>query len=128
MAEQHPIGYGKRVLVCGGRDFGHTPDDRKLFREAMAFYVGKNPEVIMHGNARGADTLADEWAEENVIPVLRFRANWASQGLAAGPIRNSRMLRDGKPTLVLAFPGGTGTADMTSKARAAVVRVIEVGR
>lgn len=45
-----------------------------------------------------------------------------------GPIRNSKMLLDGKPTLVVAFAGRRGTADMVQKARAAGVEVIEVPR
>jgi len=35
------------------------------------------------------------------------------------------MLKDGRPDIVLAFPGGTGTADMMRRARAAGVRVVE---
>ena len=44
----------------------------------------------------------------------------------AGPRRNARMLAEGKPDLVVAFPGGRGTADMVSKARAAKVEVMEI--
>lgn len=126
MAEEHPIGRGKRVLVCGGRDFGHTPEEQLLFQEAMALYAGAKPEVIIHGCAQGADTLADHWAEKRTIPVLRFRAEWDIWGKAAGPMRNSKMLVNGKPTLAIAFPGGNGTADMVEKARKAGVRVVEV--
>lgn len=36
------------------------------------------------------------------------------------------MLSEGKPSLVVAFPGGEGTADMVRKARAAGVEVVEV--
>jgi hypothetical protein len=36
------------------------------------------------------------------------------------------MLDDGKPELVVAFPGGRGTADMMRRAREAGVEVIEV--
>jgi hypothetical protein len=36
------------------------------------------------------------------------------------------MLEEGKPDLVVAFPGGTGTANMVKQARAAGVEVLEV--
>jgi ABC-type sugar transport system substrate-binding protein len=36
------------------------------------------------------------------------------------------MLDEGKPDIVVAFPGGTGTADMVRRARKAGVVVIEV--
>jgi hypothetical protein len=35
------------------------------------------------------------------------------------------MLDEGKPQLVVAFPGGRGTADMIGRARAAGVPVVE---
>ena len=37
-------------------------------------------------------------------------------GYRAGPIRNQEMLDKGKPDLVIAFPGGKGTADMVGRA------------
>jgi hypothetical protein len=37
------------------------------------------------------------------------------------------MIDEGKPELVIAFPGGSGTADMVRRARAANIPVIEVG-
>lgn len=48
-------------------------------------------------------------------------------GRAAGPIRHQRMLDEGMPDLVLALPGGRGTADMVRHATLAGVEVIEVG-
>jgi hypothetical protein len=36
------------------------------------------------------------------------------------------MLDEGKPDLVIAFPGGRGTADMVKKARRAGVEVVEI--
>jgi hypothetical protein len=43
-------------------------------------------------------------------------------------IRNSKMLAEGKPEMVLAFPGGRGTANMVKQARSAGVSVCEVSR
>jgi len=37
------------------------------------------------------------------------------------------MLDEGRPTLVVEFPGGRGTADLIRRARSAGVEVIEVG-
>ena len=42
-------------------------------------------------------------------------------------MRNARMLAEGKPDLVVAFPGGRGTADMVAQARKAGVRVVLAG-
>jgi hypothetical protein len=39
-------------------------------------------------------------------------------------MRNQAMLDYGKPDLVVAFPGGKGTADMVRRARVAGVKVL----
>lgn len=108
-----------RVLVCGGRDFD---DFGSLNRELHRHDVS----VVIHGNARGADWLADRWARANAVDRLAFPADWETHGRAAGPKRNQRMLDEGRPDLVIAFPGGRGTADMVRRARKAGVKVIEV--
>ena len=84
--------------------------------------------VVIHGGARGADDLARQWGEISVgIEGVEFRADWTARGKAAGMIRNQRMLDEGRPDLVVAFPGGRGTADMVRRARKAGVEVIEIG-
>lgn len=112
-----------RVLVCGGRDYTD-----KAYLWSVLDGLGP-PEVteIISGMAPGADTFAAEWAERSGFPLHRFPADWNKHGRAAGPIRNQQMLDEGKPDLVVAFPGGRGTADMVRRARAAGVEAIEVG-
>ena len=69
--------------------------------------------------APGADTLAGRWAETRGVPVEAYPVDLERHGCAAGPIRNKRMLEEGRPDLVVAFPG---TADVVQQARAASVR------
>lgn len=113
-----------RVLVCGGRDYC----DAKRIWSVLDHYLreGDDFECLMHGAARGADTIAGEWATARGVQVLSFPADWNGLGNSAGPTRNAQMLREGKPTLVIAFPGGRGTADMTGRARRAGVPVLEI--
>lgn len=106
-----------RLLVCGGRNF----DEWRVLARALNELVVK-PTVLMQGGATGADAMGKKWAETQGIPVITFPANW-HQGKKGGPLRNEFMLREGKPDLVMAFPGGSGTADMIRKAMAAGVRV-----
>ena len=111
-----------RLLVCGGRDF----DDRHLAFEALDKLDAEHcVDVVIHGAARGADTVAARWAAERSMPVWPFPADW-SRGNGAGPIRNQQMLDEGQPSFVVAFPGGAGTADMTRRARSAGLPVLEV--
>jgi hypothetical protein len=68
---------------------------------------------VIHGGANGADYIAGRWAQDTGgIPVEEFPADWNRHGNSAGPIRNQEMLDKGKPDLVVAFPGGRGTADI----------------
>lgn len=76
----------------------------------------------MQGGASGADQLAVKWAEIHNIPVITFPANWRI-GRKGGPLRNAFMLSEGRPDLVVAFPGGPGTQDMVRRAEAAGVPV-----
>lgn len=62
----------------------------------------------------------------NGINRTVFKADWSKDGRKAGPVRNSVMLSVGKPDLVIAFPGGRGTADMVRKAKAKGVPVEEL--
>ncbi len=80
---------------------------------------------LIHGAAPGADTLAAGWAFDMGITVVACHADWTKHGRAAGPIRNGEMLKR-EPDLVVAFPGGRGTANMVRQAKAAGVRVVEV--
>jgi hypothetical protein len=73
---------------------------------------------VVHGDYRGADTLAKEWARSRGIPEVGYPADWR-MGPSAGPARNQRMLDAERPDGVVALPGGGGTADMVRRARAA---------
>jgi hypothetical protein len=81
---------------------------------------------IIHGAARGADTLAARWARRHGVPQIACPADWKTHPRAAGVLRNTSMLMEHKPHVVIAFPGGNGTADMVRKARLEGVIVIEV--
>ena len=107
-----------RILVCGDRNW---TDTTAILREL--FGRRKETEAVIHGAARGADSLTGLVARSLKLPVLEFPALWDKHGLAAGPIRNQRMLDEGRPDLVLAFhaniAASKGTADMLARARKA---------
>lgn len=113
-------------LVCGGRDYA----DRAMVHAVLRRLNYDSPGTvgILHGAARGADTLAGEWARANRIPCRPMPADWPRFGRMAGPVRNQQMLDEhpGHVLLVVAFPGGRGTLDMMTKARAAGIPVLQV--
>ena len=117
-----------KVLVCGGRNF----NDRARVYATLDFLakeasdVGDTIDTVINGGAAGTDFIAQQWANARGVKSVQYRADWSEHGRAAGPIRNQRMLDEGKPDMVIAFPGGRGTADMVRRARAAGVPTKEM--
>lgn len=109
----------RTVLVCGGREFTNYELICRILDQI-------NILRIVEGEQRGADLLAREYAVNNQIPFRAFPANWAKFGRAAGSIRNKQMLDEGLPNLVVAFPGGIGTANMIRQSRERSIEVIQV--
>lgn len=83
---------------------------------------------IIHGGAKGADSLAGRWANQRGIPTVCMEANWQYYDKQAGMIRNEWMIKYCNPDLVIAFPGGRGTAGMCSLAKKYNVDLYEVTR
>lgn len=127
-----------RIAVCGGREFS---DRNRAFQALDDIHAARPITELIHGDCRGADRIAGEWAARRQIPISVFRADWANIDLpgakirmrcgkpydaTAGFRRNLRMLVEGAPELVVAFPGGTGTAHMTAQALRREIAVLSV--
>lgn len=108
-----------RILITGGRGF---TDREMLFLALDRLHEEHSFSIVIHGDARGADRLAGEWASERGVEVLACPADWKRHGRGAGPIRNRQMLGH-NPDLLVAFPGGRGTADMVAVATKVGLRV-----
>lgn len=126
-----------RVLVCGGRHYDWAKAlewlDRYAF-ERISRYVQhinlhSSDMVIIHGSnefvgPKGADLGAAKWAELRGFKTEVYEAKWKTHGLAAGPVRNAKMLKEGQPDVVIAFPGHKGTDHMVGLAIVAGIPVI----
>lgn len=110
----------KRILVCGGRDYTNR---KKVFHVLDTVRNVFGDILIIQGEARGADKLAKAWAISRGVAHMDFPADWAGLGFRAGIVRNQQMLDEGKPDLVIAFPGGSGTRDMVRRAKASGIEV-----
>lgn len=108
-----------RIIVCGGRDYA----DYERIRSVLGEWRDENPTIV-HGAAPGADDRAGRAADELGYPVEEHPADWKRWGKAAALRRNEEMAVLGADLLV-AFPGGRGTADMIRRARAHGIPVIE---
>lgn len=124
-----------KVCVTGGRA---STEVALIYDSLDAVHRATPITALAHGGAgkigpitgrlRGADLIAGAWAETRGIEVVSFPVtedDWLAYGRGAGPRRNRIMLNSFKPELLVAFPGGAGTADCI---RAATTLGIEVRR
>lgn len=111
---------GVKIVVTGGRDFGgYGAVDSALH----AVHRKHGIAALIEGGAQGADRLCAEWAKRNGVPVKQYPADWERHGKRAGPLRNQRMIDEGRPDAAVAFPGGRGTADMVARLQKAGIPV-----
>lgn len=123
------------LLITGSRDYQRLP----LVEAVLYAFVttaevpnrkGKPVDKLFVGDARGVDREAAKvWRKERKSEPEIFRANWLKHGNAAGPIRNSEMLKafiDAGGGLCFAFWDGKsrGTLDMMRKVIAAGMSVM----
>lgn len=101
-----------KLLIAGSRDF-HNYNLLKQYIKPE--YVS----TIISGCARGADTLAIQYAKEFNIPVEKYPAEWDKYGLSAGYRRNKIMVD--KATAIIVFWDGEsrGTKHTIDLAQAA---------
>lgn len=107
-----------KIIVTGGREYS---DVTKVHFTLDQF----NPDIIIHGDCRGADKIAKEWAIKNKKQHIPYP--YPSQyGKAGGPIRNEHMCSDHPDATLVAFSGGRGTASCIRIAKKLGLKVFEV--
>lgn len=120
-----------RALICGSRTWD-KPIPIDMVVGGLAAVYGPSNVTVIHGAARGADSMAASAAHRHGVGCEDYPANWDGHGKAAGPKRNQKMLEVGKPEVVFAFTDdlatSRGTADMVRRARAAGLPVYVIGR
>lgn len=122
------------VIVTGGRDY---PERASVFAALDTVHAATPIEAVLHGacgatwprvqgpELTGADRWAHEWAKERGVMIQPHPADWKRHGNRAGPLRNGHMVEHAgqlarwheERVLVLACPGGAGTADCVKQAR-----------
>lgn len=75
-----------KVIIAGSRNI----KDYKLVVDAIRA-SGYSITEVVSGCATGVDTLGEQWARANDIPIKEMPADWARHGNSAGPQRNRAM-------------------------------------
>jgi predicted Rossmann-fold nucleotide-binding protein len=116
------------ITAGGGRDLAWS--HQRVAAELLARSGGRLVHLLLHGGARGADAAIARAAHQLGWCSLVMPAEWGRHGRAAGPIRNRELLEQAiaravahtsqgsiASVLVVAFPGGAGTASLVRQAR-----------
>lgn len=110
------------AAVTGGRDFyPSSPIYEAYLRSILTV---RNVTILVHGDCRGADRWAAAIAESAGVRTCPMAADWERFGRRAGPLRNEFMSKVPGMSLLIAFPGGRGTAHCVSMFERAGVEVV----
>ena len=111
-----------KILVCGSRIYSEVTKIRRCIEKCLLEARSDCDRlVVVHGGARGADTICDRVCRELGVRRIVVHAEWKKYGRKAGYIRNQQML-DAHPDIdrVYAFMVGKnsyGTQDMISRTK-----------
>ncbi|MCP9892001.1 hypothetical protein KBY57_13200 [Cyanobium sp. Aljojuca 7D2] len=116
------------IAAGGGRNLAWP--HQRVAAELLARCGGRPVHLVLHGGARGADAAIGRAAHQLGWSSLVMPAQWQRHGRAAGPIRNRELMEQAiaraeahtspghqVSVLVVAFPGGAGTASLVQQAR-----------
>lgn len=96
------------ILVTGSRNWTDYATIHLALTETIKNYFYPNKPkrqdvLIVHGGAKGADSIAGEWARERNIKEIIYKPDWDTYGKRAGILRNQQMIDESDPDIVLAF-------------------------
>jgi hypothetical protein len=115
---------GVWLAVVGSRGF----TDYQKLTNTLDEFRSKHPiKGIISGGARGADSLAQRYAEERNIRTQIFLPDWDKHGKIAGILRNQDIV-DACNVLIAFWDGKSrGTKDSINKAKKKGKEVFVIG-
>jgi predicted Rossmann-fold nucleotide-binding protein len=126
------------VVVTGGRNYANM----QMITDVLDFVHRAEPITgLINGLANGADSLCRKWAVNNNVTPMDFPAKWEDIHVMGAVIRNRRdgtkynvvagfqrnqAMVDAGAQMVVAFPGGNGTADMMARCEKAKLLLLQI--
>lgn len=108
-----------KVIIAGSRNISRSDVRKALELCSWSGFIS----AVISGTANGADQEGEQWAVENNIEILRFPANWKSDGKKAGPLRNLEMAKNGDGLIAIWDGQSRGTKSMIKYAKDLGLRV-----
>lgn len=109
------------IAVVGSRAF----NDYDLLKNKIIGRIDPSLiERVVSGGAKGADSLAEQFANEFNLPMIIYRPDWDKLGKKAGYARNKLIIQDAD--IIFAFWDGhsKGTAHSIQIAKALEKEII----
>lgn len=97
-----------KTIIAGSRDLLDYNVVAETIRDRLPWKITH----VVSGRARGADTLGEQWAESNEIPLSYYPANWDKYGKRAGYVRNLEMAQNAEALLAFWDGESPGTKMM----------------
>lgn len=107
-----------KLLITGSRTLTNYDELSEAIANAVAKYGA--PEVLLHGGADGADTLAQRWADNNGIRCEVIKPNYKEYGKRAPLVRNNELVN--RASVVVAIYDGKKTNGTSYTAKAAIAK------
>lgn len=101
-----------KTIIAGSR----TITDMEILKEAIQ-NSGFNITEVVSGHANGVDKLGEQWAKENIIPLVIVPAQWEKFGKSAGYRRNIEMAEHADALIALWDGKSRGTKHMIDIAK-----------
>lgn len=106
-----------RLGIVGYRNF----HDFELLEKEVLKFIDGNVDLltaIVSGGCKGADKLAERFADKYNIPKIIHKVDWYVSGKynpKEGPERNTLIVRDSDMIIAFVSPSSTGTFDTIRK-------------
>lgn len=107
-----------KLAIVGSRSYNNYEEMKRCIEEALGSDRLSSLTTIVSGGAKGADTLAVRYAQENSLSLMEIFPDYAKYSGREAPLnRNTRIVE--ACDVLIAFPtdGSRGTWDSVTKAR-----------
>lgn len=106
-----------KLAIVGSR----TITSNEVFIKEISVYLqAQNIKfdnlVIISGGAKGIDSLAEAWANENNVPTIIYKPDYSNHGRSAPLVRNKIIAKECTHMLALWDGVSTGTIHVTKEA------------
>lgn len=104
------------VAIIGSRAFNNFEVAEKCIDNIRSQEIKQNVTIenIVSGGAKGADTIAEKYADKHVINKLIFKPDW-SIGRHAGMLRNTEIIANSDAVIAFWDATSKGTLDSIKK-------------